>query len=147
LRTAFGQRSVLSQAEFRLGERWRAGTAAALNVTPDNVAQIMGSTVVLDAKYKGRIGARKQGVDAADVYEALAFMRAVGVDKAILVYPRVPDHTQRPPGAVGELERIKVSSTTIVAIEVAVSGIARPQGIKRFVTQLRKEVELLLPTI
>jgi 5-methylcytosine-specific restriction enzyme subunit McrC len=147
LRTAFGQRSVRSQAELRLGDRQRAGATVALNVTPDNVAQIMGSTVVLDAKYKGRVGARKQGVDAPDVYEALAFMRAAGVDRAVLVYPRVPDGTPRQPGAAAEMERIKVSGTTIVAIEVTVSGIARPQGLKTFIAQLRGEIEHLVPTI
>lgn len=147
LRTAFGQRSVRSQAEFRLGDRQRAGATSALNVTPDNVAQIMGSTVVLDAKYKGRVGARKQGVDAPDVYEALAFMRAAGVDRAVLVYPRVPDGTLRQPGFAAEMERIKVSGTTIVAIEVTVSGIARPQGLKTFIAQLRGEIEHLVPTI
>ena len=110
---------------------------------PDNVAQIMGSTVVLDAKYKGRVGSRKQGIDAADIYEALAFTRAAGVDRAVLVYPRVPDDTLRSPGFTTEIERIKVSGTTILAIDVTVSGIARPNGLKTFVAQLRGAIEHL----
>ena len=148
LRTAFGRSAVRSQSEFPLGERWRGGSAAALNVKPDNVVEVLGSTVVLDAKYKGRIGARKQGVDAADVYEALAFARAVGVGKAVLAYPRVPQGPVRPPpGAATEMERINVAEVTIVALEVAVSGIARPHGLKQFVARLREHIEDVLPTL
>ena len=53
---------------------------------------------------------------------------------------RKPIPTDRVPVAVEE-------AVVEVALEVAVSGIARPRGLKQFVERLRERIEVVLPTL
>lgn len=143
LKTAFGQGAVRSQREFHLGSRAKPnGRVEPLKVKPDNTIAEAGEAgeavgFVVDAKYKGRFNRSKKAVDAADVYEALAFAMATGCSKMLLAYPRVPVAGPIPsPGGTTEVERIKVGGVTVVAVDVAVEGISGRQGLRTFAASL-----------
>lgn len=148
LKAAFGRGTVRSQREFRLGDRVRPdGHAEAFRVKPDDVVVATKDTVgfIVDAKYKGRFSRPNIAVDAADVYEALAFAQATGLSNVVLAYPRVPKPGPRPEvGMTTEVERINVGGVTVIAVDVSVQGISERLGLRRFAASLSEGIQRVI---
>jgi 5-methylcytosine-specific restriction enzyme subunit McrC len=133
LRVAVGAARVSYLHGVCLGRRVFEGVEGKVTVTPDLV--VTASTpFVLDAKYKGRAEDGRGHIGEADLYEALAFMRAVGTSRAALLYPAIPRRGTVPvTGACHEFERIETGGDVILGIEVDVRGISQAGGLDRFV--------------
>jgi 5-methylcytosine-specific restriction enzyme subunit McrC len=102
---------------------------SAVEVEPDLTVRIPGRpSVVVDAKYKGRLD-RRSRVGEADLYEAMAFMRAAEAPLAILVYPLVSDQGTLPStGATAIFDRIEVPDGTVLGASLDVRGISAKGG-------------------
>lgn len=139
LRLALVGFSVRSQATHQIGWRTFEGVRQKATVTPDFVAETS-PPLVIDAKYKGRADYGRPAISEDDLYEALAFLEAVGVPRAVLLYPAIP----RPSAQAAEtgicrtFERIEVSSREVLGVEVEVRGIARPGGLDKLGRGMRK---------
>jgi 5-methylcytosine-specific restriction enzyme subunit McrC len=124
------------QARTTLGIGERRGAAPhSICVTPDIVLITNpNERVVVDAKYKGRVIAKRIRVAEADLYESLAFARGHRLSKVILVYPRVASavHSPAPIGTTSVFERIHVDDVRITAVEVEVRGLSGRNGLRTF---------------
>ena len=85
LRLGFPTEDVSVQPMYRLGSRYSRetpNTVAELSVVPDYLVSVQANggkrKVVVDAKYKGRVDQGPPTVSNADIYESLAFSKAVG---------------------------------------------------------------------
>lgn len=127
--------TVLGQPSYPLGKRRTDN----LMVTPDVVITDAATPhLVVDAKYRTREGA-KPTIDASDIYETLAFLRATGTTRAVLLYPR--PSSQGDAQAVGtttEFERVRVGTDSIVGMEVECRGISAGDGYGTFATSWRR---------
>ena len=139
LRLALAGILVRSQASHRLGWRSREGVGRPATVTPDF---LVGSSppVVVDAKYKGRADRGRSAIREGDLYEALAFLEAVGAARAVLLYPAIIRGATPAtgPGSCHTFERIEVSSREVIGVEVEVRGISKPGGLDKLGRGLRK---------
>jgi hypothetical protein len=142
VRTGLAGMQVHGQVSYNLGQR----STDALDVTPDVVVMRTGTKLgVIDAKYRTREG-KAASVDAGDIYESLAFLRATGTHAAILLYPRPADAGARlPVGTCEQFEQVTVGSTTITALTVEVRGISGVNGYMHFAQRLAAGVQPLLP--
>lgn len=124
-----GQR-VESQAPQQLGWRTSRGSRKPAKVTPDLL--VPGSPpLVIDAKYKGRADRGRTAVSETDLYEALAFLEAVGGSHAVLLYPAIPKPSDPPPptGTTHTFERIEVGSRIVLGAEVEVRRVSQVGGL------------------
>jgi len=127
------------EPRLELGQRRKAGgVRKSLNVYPDYVINppVFSGTAVLDAKYKGRFD-KAAGVVEADLFEAMAFMRAAKSRHALLLYPLVPAAA----GAyrTGEtmlVEVLEVGAGQVAALSVEVRGISGKGGWRTFCNNL-----------
>jgi len=142
LRTALSGVQVLGQRPYNLGQR----TAQPLDVTPDVTVLRSGVPVgVLDAKYRTRQG-KVLSVDAGDVYETLAFLRATGTSRAVLLYPRPADgQPPLPVGSCQQFEQVTVGNAVITALAAEVRGISGTDGYASFAQRLAAAVQPHLP--
>jgi hypothetical protein len=136
LRVGMKELSVTHQPS-RLGVRiipTAAGTRIeTVNVTPDvTLRDAKQVRLLIDAKYKSRVGPKKTRVVESDLYESLAFLEATGIRRIVLAYPRPFDPVEVPLGAATEVERLQVSGREVIAMEIQVSGISRSGGFRRF---------------
>lgn len=118
---------VVSQHSYRLGTRTRERRRV-FNVHPDIAIQEKGSrdaVLLVDAKYKARLSQGRLRVVEADVYEALAFMRASTCQNVVLTYPRLSQGAPRRPGQCERFEVIRSGGCEIHALEVECQGIYR----------------------
>lgn len=129
---------VLGQRPYRLGDR----STSPLDVTPDVVIVVNGQPVlVVDAKYRTREGATPS-MAADDIYETLAFMRATGTTRAVLLYPRPSDvGSPLPVGSVEVFEHVVVGAEQIVALTVECRGISATDGYGQFASRLSSAVQ------
>jgi hypothetical protein len=141
LRHGLPSGAVHVQQPHELGTR----NSTVFMTTPDMTLHLAQPPVLADAKYKGRAGKEAMQVTAADVYEGLAFMRAAGAMKLILLYPRRdrPSENQ-PPTVLGSatlFETIKVEDLEIVGMEVECRGLSAKDGFQSFSRNLALAVE------
>ena len=139
LRTAFGGHNVSLQSRHRLGTRQNRTRTADLSVFPDTLVSVSSSDgtrrVLVDAKYKGHVEGSSLAVSNADIYEALAFSRATGINDVVLVYPRRIENGVSQidvAGHAAEFSRIVVDDICIRAVEMGVCEISKRGGLKKF---------------
>ncbi len=131
---------VHAQQPHELGTR----NGATFKTTPDMTLHLEQLPLLADAKYKGRAGEEAMQVSAADVYEGLAFMRAAGATKLVMLYPRrhrVGEH--HPPAALGSattFETINVDALEIIGMEVECRGLSVKDGFRTFSRNLAAAV-------
>lgn len=137
LRLSWGSRNVDAQRPAVLGVRRSVeasgkSVSRIVSVRPDLVIK-QGSGLVIDAKYKGRVGEDRNRISEADLYEALAFASAMKARRVVLLYPLVA--RGRAPTATGTttvFETVGVNDVSIIGMEVEVRGIYRTGGLRRF---------------
>lgn len=139
LRSVFPPKSVVLQAQHKLGTRSIGRAVKDLHVYPDAIVSRGGEgdsrKIIVDAKYKGHVERGATAISNADIYEALAFSRATGVSEAVLVYPRPVDGVPSALDEVGharEFSRVVADGVILRAVELSVCGISRRGGLKRF---------------
>lgn len=142
LRTGLPSKQIRGQSLHKLGER----TGGDLEVKPDVViVEDDQPVLVVDAKYRTREGDRP-AVVAGDIYETLAFLRAVGTTRAALLYPRTSDSgPAQPVGTVEQFEQVDVDHERIVALSVECRGISATDGYTQFCTRVAATVQALIP--
>jgi len=139
-RRAFHTTSV-EKRRFLLGTRQTKVKQSSLRATPDICIMKNGSPVLVDAKYKATEqsdegdGTTAATVSGGDIYEALAFMGAAGINSIHLVYPSSRRISDAP--LVGQpLEVVEIGNKRIIAVSIGVSGIASRLGFHHFVQNL-----------
>ncbi|GIK51473.1 MAG: hypothetical protein BroJett014_04460 [Planctomycetota bacterium] len=149
LRLSWGSGKVNVQRSVALGTRMVLGADGKAHsrtawVTPDLDLSCGGDGVLIDSKYKGRIGESKNRVSEADLYEALAFASASKRKRVILLYPAVArTPSPQPVGTTTIFERIVVGDTAVFAGEVEVRGISKAGGLRRFADTIGKAMTFL----
>ena len=129
VRRALPDCKIVSQKQWVLGHRGAEEVYAKPNISPVTKG---GVPFLLDAKYKARAG-KSPRIDAGDLYESLAFLRAGQTDLMCLLYPSV-----RPPDqlALGEwqlFDQVNIGLQTIQGFEVQIQGLARRGGFEELV--------------
>lgn len=129
---------VTYHARFDLGKRLGGDTVV---VQPDIFVRTPnGAHVLFDAKYKGR-AQQSPSISPADLYEALAFSEASGINRVTLIYPRPADHVAaQETGTVEKFEEITVSGRTVVGVVLECRGLSARGGL----TSLAKGVASLI---
>lgn len=142
LRAGLPQMTVAGQQPYRLGQR----ESQPMDVKPDVMVIDNGTPkLVVDAKYRVREGS-KPAVDAGDIYETLAFMRASGTREALLLYPRPADGQKRDPvGSTTVFEKVTVGNERITGLLVECRGISAANGYGRFIKSLAAGVSAYIP--
>jgi 5-methylcytosine-specific restriction endonuclease McrBC regulatory subunit McrC len=95
-------------------------------------------SLLVDAKYKGRFADTSRRVSEADVYEALAFSKAFGVPRVLLLYPRAGSLSTSAVGTHDLFEKITVGATQVWAADVEVRGIASTGALATYSNNLRR---------
>ena len=89
--------------------------------------------IVVDAKYKGTATRPVEGIAAADLYEALAFLRAQRSRVAILIYPGgSPSSVEVEPGTLVPFDEVSIGSRRIIGARVSTGGVGRTRGLAEF---------------
>lgn len=131
---ALGANRVMLQLAHPFGTVVKGTQTAVLQVFPDAVITDADGLHIVDAKYKGRYERGFEGISASDRYEALAFMHAVGTDRATLLYPSLS--AAKVGEAPEELEISTVPMGTIRAVALGIRQIGKPAGLYRFVRSI-----------
>lgn len=135
LQTGLGTGLVAGKTAYPFGQR----NGTAFTVIPDVSLAWAGTTVLVDAKYKGR-AADNRRIGEADLYESLAFLEGAGANRILLIYPRIP--RGRPPLAPGTcevFERITVGNRTVLGLEAECRGIS-DRGVHAFSETLMNDL-------
>lgn len=128
---AVGANRVALQTGHPFGTAVKGTKSSTLDVYPDAVIADANGLLIIDAKYKGRHERGFEGISAQDRYEMLAFMHAVGTNRAMLLYPSlVAAAADAPPE---ELEVSTIPMGTIRAIALGIRGIGKPAGLYKFI--------------
>lgn len=139
-RLGFGRSNVESQRGYILGEKVKAasGSSRDLSVFPDCVVMSDGArpSIVVDAKYKGRVERGNLRISESDVYESLAFARATGSACIALVYPASRDTPQQAPGTCTLFEEVHVGATRIYGIQAECRTVSRAGALRAFAKNL-----------
>lgn len=141
LRSGVPGATVRAQHGFVLGQR----DGKDFKTTPDVTVELGAKRVLVDAKYKTRVGQELGRVVPEDVYEGLAFMRAGPCSKLALVYPAPPDDLV--PASVGTaqlFEKITIEDMAIYALHVECRGLAATNGFRTFGERLGPVIAGLL---
>lgn len=136
---AVGANRVVLQVGHPFGTAATGARTSALEVFPDAVITDANGMHVIDAKYKGRQERGFEGITAADRYEMLAFMHAVGTNRATLLYPSLV--TAAVDAAPVELEVSTIPMGTVRALALGIRGIGKPAGLYRFIRSVAAAVE------
>ncbi|MFD3443115.1 hypothetical protein ACFDTO_00745 [Microbacteriaceae bacterium 4G12] len=142
LRTGLPDRVVLGQQQYPLGQRLEEP----LKVRPDvTVLDGKRSVLVVDAKYRTR-GDTTPSVNASDIYETLAFLRATACREAVLLYPRrASDGAPQSPGTATVFELVEVGSERVTGMLVECRGISGSGGYEAFSRTLATALRPYLP--
>jgi hypothetical protein len=143
LRLGLSDAEVRAQLGFPLGLR----NGVSFETTPDVVVTSGGSVLLVDAKYKTRAHVTEPHIEAADIYEGLAFMRASGAKKLALLYPLPAidgESAAAPLGGSTLFESITVGDESIQGFLVEVRGISQREGLRHFAGRLGKAMRALL---
>lgn len=137
-----GLQSGQVQRTYRLGARTVHPDGArpiqsSANVRPDFVlpSGVGGGKVIIDAKYKTNVSKRESHIQEADLYEALAFSSATGIEDVLLAYPQAVlggGVAPVPTGVARLFEEIVVGSVRVRGVAVSVAGIGKSGGLKEF---------------
>lgn len=131
---------TLAQNPFVLGKR---GTVDVITRPDISVMKHGTAELLLDAKYKTRQG-RKPSVSSADLYESLAFLRAAGAERMILLYPATMGVETLPLGHWRYFDEVRVDELRIQGAELQVRGVATRGGFDRLVLGARRSLTPLL---
>lgn len=136
---AVGASRAALQAGHSFGMAAKGAQTSALSVFPDAVVSDSQGLHIIDAKYKGRHERGFEGISAADRYEILAFMHAVGTDRATLLYPSLV--AAQVGIAPEELEVSTIPLGTIRAVALGIQGIGKPAGLYKFIRSVAAAIE------
>lgn len=128
---AVGANHVALQIGHSFGTAVKGARSSPLDVFPDAVITDANGLLIIDAKYKGRHERGFEGISAQDRYEMLAFMHAVGTNRAMLLYPSLM--SAKVDAAPEELEVSTIPMGTIRAVALGIRGIGKPAGLFKFV--------------
>lgn len=131
LLVAVGADRVALQKGHSFGATHKQARTSLLQVYPDAVISDAAGLQIVDAKYKGRHEIGFEGISAADRYEVLAFMHAVGTPRATLLYPSLVGAKVDDAPEVLETSRIPLG--TVRAIALGINGIGKPSGLYKFI--------------
>ena len=150
LRMSFGAGNVASQSSSELGRRMAlGGKDEAIVVRPDNAVRTGGRSILVDAKYKGNVEAGQATISNADVYEALAFAQATGVQDVVLAYPRritgAGTAAADVAGGFHAFSTVRVGDVAIHGVEFGVRGISQAHGLRTFAKAFSTYVSELPP--
>lgn len=133
---------LVVKSSYEFAERQTAQRKQLSKVTPDlSICGGSGEPFLVDAKYKTRMlpdGSEQLDIQAADVYESLAYLRATETDTMVLMYP-APAYakaTVSSTGATAVFERVIVGSQQVIGITIDPRSIARTGGFQNFSSQL-----------
>jgi len=139
LQMAFGTNKIQRQQSNKLGCRRKSDLKPTeLNVEPDYLIfdDHEKISLIVDAKYKGHIEKGGDRIAEADIYESLAFSRAVGCERVALIYPKIYTEEKKSVGSCLLFEKIEIGELKIYGISIEVRGIAKRGGLKEFAKQL-----------
>jgi len=136
---AVGASRVALQLSHLFGTATKGTQTSALQVFPDAVVSDSQGLHIIDAKYKGRHERGFEGISAADRYEMLAFMHAVGTDRATLIYPSL--EAAKAGAAPEEMEVSNIPLGTVRAVALGIRGIGKPAGLYNFIRSVSAVVE------
>jgi hypothetical protein len=107
-------------------------------VRPDGVlAYGSPNALIIDAKYKTNLVRGAPEISTGDLYEALAFAQATGINEVLLAYPApVVDSEMIKPGTIRVFEEVKISNIRVRAATLVASGIGRRGGLRSFAAGL-----------
>lgn len=142
---AVGANRVALQVGHPFGTAVKGARTSTLQVFPDAVISDVTGLHIIDAKYKGRHERGFEGISAADRYEVLAFMHAVGTNRATLVYPSLTTAAVDAPPQELELATIPLGS--IRAVSLGIRGIGKPAGLYKFVCSIAAAVAPQVATV
>lgn len=138
VRLACGAQNVMAQKPYRLGTRAYSDETNGViqrpaSVTPD-VSWRGDTALLIDAKYKGRVGDVRNRISESDLYEALAFATAAKQTRVLLLYPHTPKNDSVPlTGTTTIFETIAVGDVRVIGAEIEVRGISRRGGLRSLV--------------
>lgn len=144
----YGFESVAVQPKFTLATRHTLSGQRAANVYPDIVISPKSEQqpFVFDAKYKTNSAKAYSRISEADIYEAMAFAQATGIDTVILGYPmRVRTEETVKVGEVDLFETVCLDGLTIYGVEIEVRGISKYRALTSLSSKLREGLENLKP--
>lgn len=137
----------LPGARVRVQHGWVLGerNGTPFKATPDATVDLGEKRILVDAKYKTRLGRDRGRITAEDVYEGLSFMRAAECNELALLYPApivqsVPDSV----GTTSRFEKVTVDGMTIHGFHAEVRDLASRGGFRRFSCELGAMVQRLL---
>jgi len=144
----YGFESVAVQPKFMLATRNTMTGQRAANVYPDIVVSPKGEpqSFVFDAKYKTNSAKAYSRISEADIYEAMAFAQATGVETVVLGYPmRARTETTIIVGEIDHFETVCLDNLTIYGVEIEVRGISKYRALTSLSINLRAGLESLKP--
>lgn len=141
VRRALPDHRVVGQLSWPLGKRVDSTIYAKPDISPLRGDK---APVLLDAKYKTRFG-KKNRVNAADLYESMAFMRAGKTTELLLLYPSSKDPDRLTEGEWLSFDHIEVDELTIEAFEIQIQGFSRQGGFDNAVKHARAALRNYIP--
>lgn len=136
---AVGANRVALQNGHSFGTAVKGAQSSTLDVFPDAVITDINGLLIIDAKYKGRHERGFEGISAQDRYEMLAYMHAVGTNRAMLLYPSLVAATTD--AAPEELEVSTIPLGTIRAVALGIRGIGKQAGLYKFIRSMAAAVD------
>ena len=122
-----------------LGQRIRAADSEAsyAHTEPDILLDppSLSDTIVVDAKYKGRLSEPLTVISRADIYESLGFMIAANSNLSILVYPDSAVDTAVDIGTIAIFDEVVIEERRVIGVVVNIRGIGRGRGFTEFANQ------------
>lgn len=138
----FGRENVIQHPKYVLGNREKMDKrykVMNLNVIPDAIVTSEKFDFIVDAKYKGSNDSGIMRISEQDLYESLAFSKATGINKIILIYPMRSD-IESELGQVNMFEKINVDNVIIMGIEIESRGISKRNSMLKFSNEIFKNI-------
>lgn len=114
-----------------------------VKVTPDISISFPSGSVLVDPKYKGRADDDSRKIAPADLYEAIAFARASGLDRVLLTYPRPASRAKVELGTTQTFDRVDVQKVAVLGVEVECRGLSGSGGFRTFASTLATNIETI----
>jgi hypothetical protein len=86
-------------------------------------------------------------VSSADLYEAIAFMKAADASRLVLLYPAIESEVELAIGGTKVFEELHVDETRIDAMSIQIRGIATKGGFEKVIRGVRHGVLALMPEL
>jgi hypothetical protein len=135
--------NIRRQKGYFLGTRFvNSEKGRAISSFPD--ITILGSEerapILVDLKYKGSAENADLAISQQDIYECLAFHKASGIEKVVLLYPDDNPPQDSLPGALRIFDKVQIGALSVHGCKVKVSSISRRGGIREFGNQLLESI-------